>query len=424
MSVTVIVGAQWGDEGKGKIVDILSAEIDYVARYQGGANAGHTINLKGEKYILHLIPSGILHPRATCIIGNGVVVDPAALLDEIHLLEEKGLEINGRLLISDRAHLIFPYHKKIDQLSEDNSNYTKIGTTGRGIGPAYVDKANRRGIRMVDLLNTDKFKNKLRENLEYWNRIIQKIYMQAPLALEEITEEYHKLSQQIKPYIQDTSVILEEAANSGKKILMEGAQGTLLDVDHGTYPFVTSSSPISAGASIGTGIGPTRIDSVIGILKAYTTRVGEGPFPTELSGEEGSYFRNTGQEFGATTGRPRRCGWLDLLIAKYAARINGLTSLAITKLDVLDNLEEIKVCIGYELQGKKYREFPADLEILETCTPIFERLPGWQTTTENITKFEKLPLNAQKYIHYIEKNVGVPVSLISVGAGRMNTIIR
>ena len=424
MSVKVVIGAQWGDEGKGKIVDLLSARSDYVVRYQGGANAGHTINLKGKKYILHLIPSGILHPQPSCIIGNGVVVDPVALLEEIDLLESRGIKVKGRLYISERAHLVFAYHKLLDQLSEAAAGTPRIGTTGRGIGPAYVDKFNRTGIRMVDLKNPTRFQNKLRQNLKDCNKTLTAVYHAEPIDEEKVVKDCLDFRKEVLPFITDTSLMINRAMEEGKEILMEGAQGTLLDVDYGTYPFVTSSSPVSGGVCTGAGIGPTRIDHILGVMKAYTTRVGEGPFPTELSGEEGAYLRETGQEFGATTGRPRRCGWLDLVVARYATRINALNALAITKLDVLDGLEEIKVCTAYRYRKELIEEFPADPEILENCEPVYETLPGWQRSTGQITRFEDLPTRARQYIEFIEEKTEVPVSLISVGARRREIIHR
>ncbi len=424
MPVTIVVGAQWGDEGKGKIVDILSSEMDLVVRYQGGANAGHTINLKGNKFILHLIPSGILHPQTTCIIGNGVVVDPVALLEEMNLLESKGIKIDGRLKISNRAHLIFPYHKLLDQIKEASAFEQRIGTTGRGIGPAYSDKINRCGIRMIDLFDQKALAEKLKMRVTAVNEILQSIYHQAPVSLSDILQEIIKVSPVIKPLITDTTLLLNSAINEGKKILMEGAQGTLLDVDHGTYPFVTSSNPVSAGACLGSGIGPTKINHIVGVVKAYTTRVGEGPFPTELKGKEGTALREAGQEYGATTGRPRRCGWFDLVVARYAARINGLTSLAITKLDVLDSLNEIKVCTAYQYKDERIEEFPADINILEKCKPIYETLPGWNSITSDVSRYNQLPLKAQKYLEYLESHIEVPISMISVGAMRDKTIFK
>jgi adenylosuccinate synthase len=424
MSVSVVVGTQWGDEGKGKIVDILSADVDYVVRYQGGANAGHTINLMGEQYILHLIPSGILHPQTICMIGNGVVIDPKALLTEMSFLEEKKIQVKDRLFISDRAHLIFQYHKTMDNLRESNVNEQKIGTTGRGIGPAYADKVNRCGIRITDILDENIFVKKLRARILTINKSIEKIYQQSPLDADELIEENLELVSKIKPMITDVSVLLSQAINDGKQILLEGAQGTLLDVDHGTYPFVTSSNPVSAGACVGAGIGPTKINNIIGVIKAYTTRVGEGPFPTELKGEEGDQIREMGKEYGATTGRPRRCGWFDLVIARYSARINGLTNFVVTKLDVLDSLKTIKVCVGYKFRDQVFKEFPARLDILEDCEPIYEEFPGWQQETSDIKDYADLPEAARSYIEFIESQVGVPVKMISVGPMRKRTIIK
>jgi len=422
MSVTVVVGAQWGDEGKGKIVDLLSAHYDVVARYQGGANAGHTVRIHDKKYILHLIPSGILHPHVTCVIGNGVVVDPQALLDEIHLLEKEGIQVEGRLYISQKTHLIMPYHKLLDQASEEHQGVDKIGTTGRGIGPAYVDKFNRKGIRIVDLLDRELFEKKLRLNIREKNVLLEKLYGKSPLDVEKIVEEYLRFDQLIDKYIKDISIFIDQAIDAGKRILLEGAQGTLLDVDHGTYPYVTSSNPVSGGACIGVGIGPTRITGVLGVLKAYTTRVGEGPLPTELPGKEGDSLREKGQEFGATTGRPRRCGWFDGVVARYAARINGITELAVTKLDVLDHLPTIKVCVGYTYQNKVLKDFPTELRILQNCEPVYEELPGWMTSTEAVSRWEELPENARNYLKFIEDFTGARIKIVSVGSKRNQTI--
>ncbi len=424
MSVTVVVGSQWGDEGKGKIVDILSAEMNYVVRYQGGANAGHTLNLKGEQYILHLIPSGILHPQTTCIIGNGVVVDPEALLEEMRFLESKGIEVDGRLQISERAHVIFDFHKILDKVRESDSSEKRIGTTGRGIGPAYSDKINRCGIRMVDLVDERVFIELLHSRLRSVNKSLEKIYDHPPLPIDEMVNKYLQMRTQIIPFIKDTSLALYQAVTSGKKVLMEGAQGTLLDVDHGTYPFVTSSNPVSAGACIGSGIGPTQINEILGVMKAYTTRVGEGPFPTELTGFKGDEIREIGKEYGATTGRPRRCGWFDLVIARYAARVNGLTGLAITKLDVLDQMKSIKICTSYRYTGNEISEFPADLSRLERCEPVYQELPGWQSNTSEASRYRELPDNAQKYLQFLEEQIGVPIRMVSVGPMRKKTIIK
>ncbi len=424
MPVTVVVGAQWGDEGKGKIVDILSKDMEYVVRYQGGANAGHTINLQGEQYILHLIPSGILHPQTICIIGNGVVIDPQALLNEISLLEEKGIKVDGRLWISDRAHLIFPFHQLLDQMSENRHAEQRIGTTGKGIGPAYVDKVDRCGIRTVDLLDEKVFTEKLTSRILAANEVLQKIYQHPGIDKDEIIESIIKNAENIKPFIKDTSRMINQAVDDGKTILMEGAQGTLLDVDHGTYPFVTSSSPVSAGACIGSGLGPTKITDVLGVMKAYTTRVGEGPFPTELTNDLGDHLREIGREYGATTGRPRRCGWFDLIAARYAARINGLTGLAFTKLDILDDMEEIKVCTEYQYRGGILDEFPASLQVLRECSPVYHSLPGWMEKTGDVTSYSRLPGRARSYLEYLESQIGIPVKMVSVGPMRLRTIVR
>lgn len=424
MPVTIIVGAQWGDEGKGKIVDLLSEQYDIVARYQGGANAGHTVHVGDKTIILHLIPSGILQPNTICVIGNGVVLDPAALIDEIKLLEQEGISVKGRLFISQNAHLIMPYHKMIDQASEEKQGDNRIGTTGRGIGPAYVDKINRKGIRIVDLLHRESFEKKLRLNIQEKNDIIEHIYGKSPLDVDQIISEYLAFDRAIDQYIKDVSIYLNNAIDAGKKILLEGAQGTLLDVDHGTYPFVTSSSPSSGGACIGVGIGPTKIDGVIGVMKAYTTRVGQGPFPTELSDAHGDFLRAEGHEFGATTGRPRRCGWFDSVVARYAVRINGINSLAITKLDVLDKLDRIRICTAYRCGDRLVREFPTDLHILQQCEPVYEELPGWNEPTTDIKEWEKLPQKTRDYLEYIQSKVGVPIDIVSVGSKRSQTIFR
>ena len=422
MSVIIVVGAQWGDEGKGKIVDLLSEDYDIVARYQGGANAGHTVIIRDKKYVLHLIPSGILHPKAECVIGNGVVIDPVALMDEIRLLKSQGIDVQGRLWISQNAHLIMPYHKLLDSVSEEKQGANKIGTTKRGIGPAYVDKVNRKGIRIVDLLDRESFEKKLRRNLYEKNELLHKIYGTLPLDVEAIVNEYLEFDKLIDPYIKDVSVYLNNAIAAGKSVLLEGAQGTLLDVDHGTYPYVTSSNPCSGGACIGTGIGPTKIDEVLGVMKAYTTRVGEGPFPTELLNNEGDFLRKEGAEFGATTGRPRRCGWFDGVIARYAARINGIDSLAITKLDVLDKFEKIKVCTGYRYAGKMLKEFPTNLKILQNCQPVYEELPGWQQPTTGATSWNELPKIAQNYLIFLQDLTSAPIKIVSVGSKRSQTI--
>ncbi len=424
MSVKVIVGAQWGDEGKGKMIDLMSEKVDIVARYQGGANAGHTVVIKGKKYILHLIPSGILHSDAICVIGNGVVIDPVALFDEIALLEKQGIKIQGRLFISHRAHLIMPYHKMLDVAKESKEAGNKIGTTGRGIGPAYVDKVNRCGIRIVDLLDRPTFESKLRKNIAEKNEILKKIYKADEMDVEQVVSEYVEFDKKIAPYSKDISVLINDAVKAGKEILLEGAQGTLLDVDFGTYPFVTSSSPTSGGACSGIGIGPTCVDEVLGVIKAYTTRVGMGPFPTEIGDDEGNVdLRALGDEFGATTGRPRRCGWFDAVIANFSVRVNGLSAFALTKLDVLDTLEEIKVCVAYRYEGKDLTSFPCELRILENCKPVYETFPGWQQPTSEIRQFSDLPANAQNYIKAIENLTNTKVAIVSVGSGREQTIL-
>jgi adenylosuccinate synthase len=422
MPVRVIVGAQWGDEGKGKIVDLLSKKADVVARYQGGANAGHTVVIAGEKYILHLIPSGILHEKTVCAIGNGVVIDPKALLDEIDLLESKGIRVQGRLLVSHRAHLIMPYHKLLDQAKESKDAEHKIGTTGRGIGPAYVDKINRMGIRIVDLLDRETLKVKLKRNIEVKNEILKKIYQREELNVDQIINEYIEFDKKIDPYVKDVSTYLNEAVKQGKEILLEGAQGTLLDVDFGTYPYVTSSNPTSGGACSGVGIGPTKVNSVMGVIKAYTTRVGMGPFPTEISDDEKINLRELGDEFGATTGRPRRCGWFDAVIANFAVQVNGIDSLALTKLDVLDTLEEIKICVAYKYEGNVIKTFPSEMRMLENCEPVYESFPGWQEATCNARRYEDLPVNARKYLEAIRELTQTKLSIISVGSEREDTI--
>lgn len=424
MSVTIVVGGQWGDEGKGKIVDLLSNHADIVARYQGGANAGHSIVLKGERYVLHLIPSGILHPQTTCIIGNGVVLDPEVLFQEIEFLASKGINVSGRLLISHRAHLIMPYHKLLDQAQEDQSALEKIGTTGRGIGPAYVDKVNRSGIRIVDLLDQDTLIHKIQMNINQKNQILEKIYQRERLDAEMIMQQYLSFDKKMDSFITDTSIFLNEAIRNNKRILIEGAQGTFLDIDFGTYPYVTSSNPIAGGACIGLGIGPTRIDQVIGIVKAYTTRVGHGPFPTEFSEQMSQQMRELGAEFGSTTGRPRRCGWFDAVMVSYATKINGFDYLALTKLDVLDSLAEIKICIAYNLGQKRITNFPADIKTLENCIPEYITIPGWNTSTQHVRTYHDLPINAKRYVELLEKIIGIPIAVISVGPDREQTIFK
>ncbi len=419
MRVSVLVGSQWGDEGKGKIVDLLSEKYNIVARYQGGANAGHTVEIGDKKYVLHLIPSGILREGVTCVIGNGVVIDPVALLDEIALIESHGIQVKGRLFISHNAHLIMPYHKLLDSIAESGSQ--KIGTTGRGIGPCYIDKFARKGIKIIDLLSPDVLKEKIRQNLDEKNALLRKVYQVDELDVEKIIEQYLEFDKQIDIYVKDVPAYLNNAILEGKSILLEGAQGALLDVDHGTYPYVTSSHPTSGGACTGTGIPPTKITDVIGIVKAYTTRVGEGPFPTELLESIGEKLRKEGNEFGATTGRPRRCGWFDAFLVRYSALVNGINTVALTKLDVLSCLDELKVCTGYEYEGKALKSFPTDYQRLRAVTPVYETLPGWNSDISACTSYDALPQNAKDYIRFISEAAGISVSVISVGPRRDST---
>lgn len=423
MSVNIVVGAQWGDEGKGKIVDLLSDSVDIVARYQGGANAGHTIVIEGKKFVLHLIPSGILQNDVQCVIGNGVVIDPVALMEEIAMLEQFGISIKDRLYISHKAHLIMPYHKMLDKARESQSS-AAIGTTGRGIGPAYIDKFSRSGIRIVDLLDRSVFEEKLRANIEEKNVLLKKIYDHEELDIDSIISEYLDFDVKIDPYIKDTTLLLNQAIADGKSILMEGAQGALLDVDHGTYPFVTSSNPTSGGACTGLGVPPTAIDSVIGVVKAYTTRVGNGPFPTELHDAMGEELRKIGAEFGATTGRPRRCGWLDGVALRYSVMINGIDNIALTKLDVLDNVKSIGICTGYEIDGKMLRSFPANVQDLTKVKPHYEFHEGWNCSLAGIKHYDDLPNAAKQYIAAIEQVAGAKVGIISLSPDRADTIIR
>ncbi|NPB09905.1 MAG: adenylosuccinate synthase [Thermodesulfobacteria bacterium] len=424
MACIVVVGTQWGDEGKGKIVDLLTADADVIVRFQGGNNAGHTIVFDGQKFILHLIPSGIFHPEKTCLIGNGVVIDPQVLLGEIDNLEAKGVSVPpGHLYVSERAHLIMPYHKAIDHGREAKKGKTKIGTTGRGIGPCYEDKIARRGIKVGDLLDEELFKAKLEEVLEEKNFYLREYLGQEPLDFQEIYESYLEMGKRLAPYVTNVSLELEKARNRGAKILFEGAQGTQLDIDHGTYPFVTSSNTVAGGACHGAGVGPTTIDFVLGICKAYTTRVGGGPFPTELFDETGEYMRERGGEFGSTTGRPRRCGWLDGVVLREAVRLNGLSALAITKLDVLSGLNPLKVCVAYRVDGERRETFPANIREVERVEPIYEELPGWEEDISQVRRFEDLPQATKDYLRWIEDFAGVPVDLVSVGPARDQTIV-
>jgi len=423
MPILVIVGAQWGDEGKGKIVDVLTEKADIVARYQGGHNAGHTVVINNSKFVLHLIPSGILHKNTVCIIGNGVVVEPKALIEEITDLKKRGIKVSGNLIISRNAHLIMPYHLIIDAASEKTKGKKCIGTTGRGIGPTYVDKMARTGIRVGDLLNPEAFREKLTTNLRHVNFLMKNLYKMPVFSAKKIFGEYMGYAGTLRKYIADTDIIINTAIAENKNLLLEGAQGTLLDIDHGTYPFVTSSNSVAGGACTGLGIGPTKINSVIGIVKAYTTRVGSGPFPTELQDAVGESMRAKGGEFGATTGRPRRCGWLDTVILKHSTAVNGFTGIVITKLDILDGLDTIKICTAYRYKGKTYTDMPKDLAILENCTPVYEEVRGWKENTEGITDFSKLPKQAQSYIRKIEKLLGVKIVIVSTGQKRDELIM-
>jgi adenylosuccinate synthase len=420
MSTVVIVGAQWGDEGKGKIVDVLTLKADLVARYQGGNNAGHTVVIDNEKYVLHLIPSGILHKGTKCAIGNGVVIDPLALLGEIDELRSRNIDIDNNLCISQNAHIIMPYHGAIEREQEKSK---KIGTTGRGIGPSYTDKIARNGIRVIDLLRPDLFREKLRANLSVFNYLLVNLYKADPLSEDKIFDEYMGYAKQLSKFVTDVSLLINREIEAGKNILLEGAQGTLLDIDHGTYPYVTSSNTIAGGACTGAGIGPTKIDRILGIVKAYTTRVGEGPFPTELNDELGESIRQRGGEFGATTGRPRRCGWLDILGLRYSVSINGLTGIGLTKMDILDGLEKINLCVGHKYDGKVYDTFTTDLDVLKRCEPVYEEMPGWKESTVGIKEFDRLPSNAKSYIKKIEYLLKTPIQIISTGPKRDEIIV-
>lgn len=422
MSNVIIVGVQWGDEGKGKIVDYLSEKADVIARYQGGNNAGHTVVINNEKFIFHLIPSGILHEGKICLIGNGVVVDPSVLLEEINRLKKKGIKVDEKLYLSKNAHLIMPYHRAIDNESERSKGAKKIGTTGRGIGPAYADKMARIGIRVVDLLQPSVFKEKLKTNLTNINFLLENLYKVPGLGEEVIFSEYMGYAEKLSEYIADTDIIINRMISDNRNILFEGAQGTLLDVDHGTYPYVTSSNATAGGACTGLGVGPTKISKVLGVSKAYTTRVGSGPFPTEIKDSLGDMLREKGGEYGATTGRPRRCGWLDMVVLKHSARINGLTGIVITKLDVLDDLKTIKICTSYKYKGKTYEDLPKEINIIEECEPLYKEVEGWNTSTVGTRYFDKLPEAAQTYIKEIETMLGLEVQLISTGQKRDETI--
>jgi len=419
----VIVGTQFGDEGKGKFIDLLAGKADYIARYQGGANAGHTVVIGKEQFIFHLVPSGILHKRKKCVIGNGLVIDPQTLLEEIENLKKRGISVKGKLFISENAHIVMPYHKLLDKAKELRRKGKRIGTTGRGIGPCYTDKVARMGIRVADLIDEKTFKKKLRKNLDEKNRLLRKIYQQKGFSYKKVLAEYSSYGRRIKRYVTNTSVLLNKAISNRKSILFEGAQGTFLDIDWGTYPYVTSSHPVVGGALTGLGVGPTKIDRVVGVAKAYTTRVGEGPLPTGLPKRLGERIRERGREYGATTGRPRRCGWLDLVLLRSAIQINGLDSLILTKLDVLDELKEIKICTHYKYHGKRIDYFPNSLKVLAQCKPQYETLKGWRESISEIKSYKRLSVNAKKYVEKIRKLLGIKIALISVGPQRDQTIV-
>lgn len=421
MSTVVLIGAQWGDEGKGKITDFLAEQADCVVRYQGGSNAGHTVVVGSEKFQLHLIPSGILYPEKLSVIGNGVAMDPVILFEELDGLSLRGVDTSN-LRISSRAHVLMPYHKVFDELQEDNGE-RKIGTTKRGIGPLYTDKISRIGFRVIDLLDDPDFPEKLREIVDEKNELLEKIYQQPAFDVQKLLDEYRHYADRMRPMVADTSLLVNQAIDQGRKVLFEGAQGTLLDIDHGTYPYVTSSHPIAGGACVGAGVGPTKIDRVLGVVKAYTTRVGEGPFPTELFDATGDMIREKGDEYGTTTGRPRRCGWLDTVILRYSARVNGLTDLAITKLDVMDSFDKIKICVAYRYKGRILEEFPESLQILQECEPVYVEVDGWQQDISGVTSFAELPAKAQNYINEIVRLSGVNHCILAVGPKRSQTIV-
>ena len=422
MTSVVVVGTQWGDEGKGKITDFLSANAEVIARYQGGDNAGHTIVIDGKKFKLHLIPSGIFFPEKISVIGNGVVVNPKSLVKELAYLHEEGVSTDS-LRISDRAHVILPYHIELDRLQEESKGENKIGTTIKGIGPAYMDKAARVGIRIADLLDRDVFAERLRINLEEKNRQFTKLYDAGALSFDDIFEEYYEYGQQIKQYVTDTSVILNDALDNGKRVLFEGAQGVMLDIDQGTYPFVTSSNPVAGGVTIGSGVGPSKIDKVVGVCKAYTSRVGDGPFPTELFDEVGDRIREVGHEYGTTTGRPRRVGWFDSVVMRHSRRVSGITNLSLNSIDVLSGLDTVKICVAYDLDGERIDHYPASLGQLKRCKPIYEELPGWSEDITGVRHLDELPENARNYVRRVGELVGVRISTFSVGPDRDQTNI-
>lgn len=423
MPVVAVIGAQWGDEGKGKVVDLLAEKAAMVVRYAGGNNAGHTvINHLGE-FKMHLIPCGIFHPNPVCVIANGVVVDPAVLLDEVRMITDAGISLDGRLFVSNRAHLIMPYHIVLDGLDEESRGESALGTTKRGVGPAYADKMSRMGIRVGDLLDEELFLERLRYALDYKNKLFVRLYDKAPLAFDDMAQQYLEYGQRLRSFITDTELMIDETIQRSGTVILEGSQGTMLDIDFGTYPYVTSSNPTAAGGPPGAGISPTKVDRVLGIFKAYTTRVGTGPLPTELEDEIGEHIRQKGQEFGATTGRARRCGWFDVVAAKHSVRLNGFDSVAFMRLDVLDELSSIKICTGYRINGDICTRFPDSIRVLESCEPVYEEMPGWQQPTSLVRRMEDLPINAYKYVKRIEELIGCPIDLVSVGPDRDESII-
>lgn len=424
MSCALVVGCQWGDEGKGKVIDLLSAEADVVVRYAGGGNAGHTVEVGGRQYIFHLLPCGVLYEGTVNVVGNGVVVDPVSLVEEIEDCRKKGLKLEGRLFVSDLAHVTLAYHRRMDEAHEARRGAGKLGTTHRGIGPTYTDKMGRVGIKVGDLLDEDSFVAKVRRNLEEKNELFRTFYRVEAVKEEDIMRSYREYLPKLKPFIADTIAILRDELARGRRVLMEGAQGTLLDVDFGTYPYVTSSNPTAGGACTGAGIPPTAVTRIIGVAKAYTTRVGTGPLPTELSGEEEERLRIRGREYGATTGRPRRCGWFDSVAVRRAAVVNGLGELAVTKLDILDHLPRISVCVAYRYRGREVRDFPNRTEIVEKCEPVYEEVPGWEAPTTGIRKWDDLPAKAREYLGRIEELTGVRVSIVSIGPERGQAIFR
>ncbi|MBN8236455.1 adenylosuccinate synthase [Halobacillus kuroshimensis] len=420
MSSVVVVGTQWGDEGKGKITDFLSQNAEVVARYQGGNNAGHTIKFDGITYKLHLIPSGIFFDDKICVLGNGMVIDPKALLEELKYLHDKGVSTDN-LRISNRAHVILPYHLKLDALQEEEKGANKIGTTKKGIGPAYMDKAARTGIRIADLMDKESFREKLEQNLAEKNRLFEKVYETEPFTVDEILDEYYEYGQKIASYVCDTSVVLNDNLDDGRRVLFEGAQGVMLDIDQGTYPFVTSSNPIAGGVTIGSGVGPSKIKHVVGVSKAYTTRVGDGPFPTELENETGDQIREVGREYGTTTGRPRRVGWFDSVVVRHARRVSGITDLSLNSIDVLTGIETLKICTAYKYKGEIIEEFPASLKVLAECEPVYEEMPGWTEDITGVKNLSELPANARHYIERVSQLTGIPLSVFSVGPDRSQT---